>query len=135
MKTQAQRVCDGSCERCGRNVFAVVAAILLAGLIGVGLATLAFAAPRDACIEGYVWREAYPGDHVCVTPEVREQAAADNRQAAARREPQGGAYGPDTCKPGFVWREARPEDPVCVTPEVRAQTARDNALAHTRRAP
>lgn len=135
MKTKPLPVCDGTCERCGRNVFAVVAVILLAGLIGVVLVTLAFAAPPDACIEGYVWREAYPGDHVCVTPEVREQAAADNRQASTRREPQGGAYGPDTCKPGFVWREARPEDHVCVTPEVRTQTARDNALAHTRRAP
>jgi hypothetical protein len=31
-----------------------------------------------------VWREAHPGDHVCVTPETRAQTAADNRQAAAR---------------------------------------------------
>ena len=69
------------------------------------------------CLPGYVWREAFEGDHVCVTPATRSQAAADNAAAAARREPNGGAYGPDSCKPGFVWRVARPEDLVCVTPE------------------
>jgi hypothetical protein len=42
--------------------------------------------PRsDTCIQGYVWREAIPGDHVCVTPEVRAQAAEDNRLADSRR--------------------------------------------------
>ncbi|MEH2393254.1 MAG: hypothetical protein V7K21_16915 [Nostoc sp.] len=25
----------------------------------------------DTCISGYVWREAFPGDHVCVTRAVR----------------------------------------------------------------
>lgn len=105
----------------------------LAGMTAWLLVLAAHAAPPpDACIEGFVWREAFPGDHVCVTPEVREQAARDNRLAASRREPQGGAYGADTCKPGFVWREARPQDHVCVTPEVREQTARDNRLAMTR---
>jgi hypothetical protein len=39
----------------------------------------------DTCIQGYVWREAIPGDHVCVTPEVRDQAAEDNRLADSRR--------------------------------------------------
>jgi hypothetical protein len=87
----------------------------------------------DTCQQGYVWREAFPGDHVCVTPNIRTQAAMDNAQAAARREPNGGPYGPDTCKQGYVWREARPGDHVCVTPEVRAQTAADNALATERR--
>lgn len=117
-----------------------------AGLGGIGRALLLgvllclvppvarAAAPHpDTCIEGYVWREAYPDDHVCVTPAAREQAAADNRLALTRREPHGGAYGPDTCKPGFVWREARSGDHVCVTPAVREQTARDNALARARR--
>jgi hypothetical protein len=40
----------------------------------------------EACIYGYVWREAVPGDHVCVTGETRAQAAYDNSQAAARRD-------------------------------------------------
>jgi len=80
----------------------------------------------DTCLQGFVWRDAFRGDHVCVTPDVRDQAAADNSQAGARREPNGGPFGPDTCRQGFVWREARPEDHVCVTPDVRARTQQDN---------
>jgi hypothetical protein len=88
---------------------------------------------QDTCLSGYVWREAFEGDHVCVTPATRSQAAADNAAAASHREPNGGAYGPDTCRQGFVWRVARPEDHVCVTPERRDQTANDNAQASQRR--
>jgi hypothetical protein len=39
----------------------------------------------NTCLQGYVWREAVDGDHVCVTPETRTQAAEDNRLAAGRR--------------------------------------------------
>lgn len=87
----------------------------------------------DTCKDGYVWREAFEGDTVCVTPQTRAQAAADNAQATARREPNGGPYGPDTCRSGYVWREARPSDLVCVTPETRAQTAADNAVPNQHR--
>lgn len=87
----------------------------------------------ETCLEGYVWREAFPNDYVCVTPETRAQAANDNRQAAARRQPGGGAFGPDTCRQGYIWREARPEDHVCVAPETRARTVTDNAQATARR--
>lgn len=89
-------------------------------------------AQPDTCIQGYVWREAFSGDHACVTPGVRAQATFDNSQAAARKQFGGGAYGPDTCRFGFVWREASPEDHVCVRPETRAQTWRDNELAPAR---
>jgi hypothetical protein len=88
----------------------------------------------DTCKQGYVWREAFEGDTVCVTPARRTQVAADNAQAAARREPNGGAYGPNTCKQGFVWRVARPSDLVCVTPEERDRVAAENATADERRA-
>jgi hypothetical protein len=108
-------------------------ATLLAALLALVASTAGAAPHPDACIEGYVWREAFPDDRVCVTPDVREQTARDNQLADSRREPQDGAYGADTCKPGFVWREARPDDRVCVTPDVREQTVRDNRLAHTRR--
>jgi hypothetical protein len=122
------------CNRCAPTTVSRISRILLLGALICFVAPPARATSHpDTCIGGYVWREAYPDDHVCVTPEVREQAAADNRLAATRREAQGGAYGPDTCKPGFVWREARSDDHVCVTPEVREQTARDNSLAPTRR--
>jgi hypothetical protein len=88
----------------------------------------------DTCKQGYVWRDAFAGDHVCVTPEVREQARNDNKQAAERVQPGGGAYGPDTCKQGFVWREASPTDHVCVTSDVRSQAKSDNSQANKRRA-
>ena len=86
----------------------------------------------DTCVSGFVWREAFPGDHVCVDAAARAQAATDNRLAARRRQPGGGAYGPNTCRAGFVWREARAEDQVCVTQETRTQVANDNRLAASR---
>ncbi|MEX5636517.1 hypothetical protein [Parafrankia sp. FMc2] len=89
----------------------------------------------DTCRQGWVWREAVPGDHVCVTPQTRSQAWADNAQAANRREPAGGPYGPDTCRQGWVWREAVPGDHVCVTPQTRSQAWADNAQAASRVAP
>ena len=86
----------------------------------------------DTCTQGFVWRDAFPGDHVCVQPQVRDQAAADNQQAANRRNPSGGQFGADTCRQGFVWREARAQDHVCVIPAVRTQTQNDNAAKCSR---
>jgi hypothetical protein len=94
----------------------------------------------DACKQGYVWREAFEFDHVCVSPSTRSQAWVDNAQAAARRQPSGGSYGSDTCRQGFVWREADKNNPlmqgasaqsdhVCVLPAVRTQAASDNNAA------
>jgi hypothetical protein len=87
----------------------------------------------DTCTQGSVWREAFTGDTVCVTPDRRDQAFADNAAAETRREPDGGVYGPATCQSGYVWREARPEDLVCVTPETRTLTAVENAQANQHR--
>ncbi len=87
----------------------------------------------DTCKQGFVWREAVSGDHVCVTPQTRDQVHKDNAKANVNREPNGGAFGADTCKQGFVWREANPSDHVCVTPPVRAATAEDNRHAGERR--
>lgn len=75
----------------------------------------------DQCKQGLVWRDAFSGDHACVSGAVRAQAADDNRQAPQRKEPIG-----DACKFGFVWREAAPHDHVCVTGLTRAQTAQQN---------
>jgi hypothetical protein len=86
------------------------------------------------CLEGYVWREAFPGDLTCVTPDRRQQTADENAQAASLVNPSG-AYGPDTCVAGYVWRDAdvnnptispAPPDHVCVTPDVRDQVAYEN---------
>lgn len=83
------------------------------------------------CISGYVWREAFPGDVVCVDPSQRDQARADNAAAVSRQDPNG-AWGPQSCVSGYVWREARPEDLVCVEPWVRDQVRADNAAASSR---
>ena len=87
----------------------------------------------DTCKQGFVWREAIPSDHVCVTPQVRAQTAADNQMAPARRSPFGGPYGPDTCLQGYVWRDAFANDHVCVTGQTRAEAAADNAQAAGRK--
>ena len=89
----------------------------------------------DTCKQGYVWREAFPGDHVCVTGAVRDETAAENNLAAQRRSPTGGPYGPDTCLQGYVWRDASPSDHVCVTGGRRTQATNDNAQAEARRDP
>jgi|SRR5579862_1822733 len=87
----------------------------------------------DECVKSFVWREAFPGDHVCVTPIVHENVVQQNQLALKRRSPNGGASGPDTCLEGFVWREARPIDHVCVPPRARDEAAADNAAATSRR--
>jgi hypothetical protein len=87
----------------------------------------------DTCLNGFVWREARPTDHVCVTPDIRTQTSQDNALAASRRNPKGGAFGPDTCLTGFVWREAYDGDHVCVTPATRDEAKTDNAQAVLRR--
>lgn len=112
--------------------------VLVLAVGGLGPQPTAAADPLpygpDTCIQGFVWREAGPGDTVCVTPDVRSSTAAQNQAAAGNKEPGGGAYGPDTCKQGFVWREAFPGDTVCVTPAVRTQASNDNAAAASRKA-
>jgi hypothetical protein len=87
----------------------------------------------DTCKAGFVWREAIPADHVCVTPASRAIAAQQDRDAANHRQSTGGAYGPDTCVKGYVWRDAYAGDHVCVTPAARQQAAVDNAAGPARR--
>jgi Domain of unknown function (DUF4185) len=88
----------------------------------------------DTCRAGFVWREAIPDDHVCVTPRARLATQQQNAEADARRAPKGGAFGLDTCLQGFVWRGAYDQDHVCVTSGERSATAADNAAANARRA-
>ena len=85
----------------------------------------------DTCVSGYVWREANPSDHVCVTPDVRTRTAQENAAAASRVDPAG-AYGPNSCKQGYVWRNAYQGDAVCVSPGIRDDDAADNAAAASR---
>ena len=92
----------------------------------------ASAGAAPLCKSGFVYREAYPNDTVCVVPGTRARVRADNAAAASRIRPGGGPYGPNTCRDGFVWREARPGDLVCVTPAQRALTNADNRAAASR---
>ena len=92
------------------------------------------AARHDKCIAGYVWREATPDDHVCVSVQTHEQTLQDNMLAGSRRDPRGGPYGADTCLAGFVWRDSFEGDHVCVTPETRSKVVEDNREAPNRAA-
>jgi hypothetical protein len=85
------------------------------------------------CLDGYVWRQATPRDHVCVTPEVRAQTAQDNRLAPSRASATSTTFGPDLCGPGYLWREAVPGDHVCVTPATWQRVHEDNLTAGARR--
>jgi hypothetical protein len=82
----------------------------------------------NTCREGFVWRNAFDGDVVCVTPARNTQVQAENANAGSTRAGSGPS-GPNTCKSGFVWRAARPSDLVCVTTQSRAQVASENATA------
>jgi hypothetical protein len=82
----------------------------------------------DTCAQGYVWREAIPSDHVCVTPDVRSRTQQENTAAPGLRDPKG-AYGSNSCKQGYVWRNAFNGDAVCVTPDIRDDVAAENAAA------
>ncbi|KAB0681344.1 beta/gamma crystallin domain-containing protein [Aureimonas leprariae] len=84
---------------------------------------------RDTCEQGFVWREASPTDHVCVTPQIRDQTAEENRRKVERWV--NGNFD-DYCKSGFVWREAFDGDTVCVPPPSRDQAHADNGRAAAR---
>ncbi len=76
-----------------------------------------------SCRQGFVWRNAFDGDGVCVTPARQTQVQGENANAGATRA------GANACKNGFVWRAARPSDLVCVTPQSRAQVKSENDTA------
>lgn len=111
---------------------ALAALIAMVALVAPAVGAQPLHAGPDTCVAGYVFRGAFPGDAVCVTPDERRLVELDNRAARSRISP--GAYGPDQCLAGFVWRLARPSDLVCVVPAHRAQIRLDNQLAAGRRA-
>ena len=85
---------------------------------------------ENACASGYVWRNAYSGDLVCVDPGSRDQAERDNFEGPSRIDQ---ASSP-SCVSGYVWRVAIDSDLVCVEPWVRDQTAAENSQAESRKA-
>jgi hypothetical protein len=84
------------------HVAAIAAASMLAGASVPSSASAAGDHGPLTCLDGYVWRQATPRDHVCVTPEVRAQAAQDNRLAPSRASATSTTFGPDLCGPGYV---------------------------------
>jgi hypothetical protein len=87
-----------------------------------------FGGVPGSCIQGFVWRQAEPDDHVCVSPDTRAQTAADNAAGPSHIAPPVKGSSDGTCVQGFVWRESDEKDRVCVSPSTRSQTAADNAL-------
>ncbi|MGB3485756.1 MAG: hypothetical protein WBB07_26500 [Mycobacterium sp.] len=115
-----------------RLTSAAAAGIAFAGVVGP-VAAQADPLPYgpDTCVQGFVWREARPGDTVCVTPAIRDQVAQQNANPASNRDPNAGS-GPLSCSQGYVWREAFDGDTICVPPAVRSATLADNAAAGSR---
>jgi hypothetical protein len=75
------------------------------------------------CRTGYLWRNAFSGDKVCVTPTQQGQAEAENAAGPGLIKTDG------FCDPGYVWRQAIPTDHVCVTPSERSDATNENAAA------
>ena len=115
------------------NLSGVAAIVVLSATVSFTSTAMAEGAyGPDTCRNGFVWREAFADDTVCVTPGERSMARRQNQRANLRRNPGGGAYGPDTCRNGYVWRDAAEGDHVCVTPADRDLAARQNAMAPSR---
>jgi hypothetical protein len=102
--------------------------ILAAFALGSSAFHSKVAAQTDECAKGYVWREAFPGDRICVTPETHDMVADENRNADKFRKKDGNGE----CEFGYVWRMAGPQDTVCVTQMERDQAQQDNSMAKTR---
>lgn len=91
----------------------------LAALAALGVSMAAAAAPPPAsaalpygpytCKSGFVWRAAFSGDGVCVTPTNRDQITQENNASWMHTLSNG------YCQSGYVWRETRPQDHVCVS--------------------
>jgi hypothetical protein len=79
----------------------------------------------DTCLYPLVWRDAGPGDRVCVDRARRTQIAEENRLHPYQVNPEG-PYGPNTCREPAVWRDAFVGDEICVTPASRDLAAFEN---------
>ncbi|HXQ10301.1 MAG TPA: hypothetical protein VN805_04795 [Caulobacteraceae bacterium] len=80
-----------------------------------------------ACKPGFVYRQAFAADQVCVSPAAHAEALAENQTADALRQP-----GSEACLSGYVWRQANASDHVCVTPLAHDQVLQDDEQAASR---
>jgi hypothetical protein len=93
--------------------------------IADNLAAASRVKPDGQCAGDYVWREANPRDHVCVTPSTRARTRADNGHFDSARQqpltpatpsvPPGGAGIPSRVMPGPGSPAAQPTAPVAAT--------------------
>jgi hypothetical protein len=111
-----------------RAVAALVALGVLATATAITTprAEAALAYGPYTCKPGYVWREAFSGDTVCVAPAGRDAVRSENANAWWRTSSSGN---PAWCVSGYVWREARPTDFVCVPPASRDRERSNDAAA------
>jgi hypothetical protein len=118
----------------GRRIVQVLSLVALVGgglVVGQAGASATGDFGYNTCLEGYVWREAFAGDDVCVTPDRRQQTWDENAQAASLVDPQGG------CIAGHVRRDAGLNNPYifgavddsCVTPDIRDAVRAENEHA------
>lgn len=125
-------------RRFGLRWVRALPALALGGSLALSPLASAFAEDYgpNTCLEGFVWRGAFPNDYVCVQPRVREQVVKDNRDAPLRTKSWlTDVHGRPSraCRDGFVWREAGPNDQVCVLIREREQAKKDNREAASRR--
>jgi hypothetical protein len=119
-----------------RHVLTGLLAVAVAAAATVNTSTPASAQSifgPDTCLYGYVWREATPADHVCVTSARRDTVAYENQLSPLLKNPSG-PFGPESCKDGWVWREATASDRACVTSQSWTMVHNENATAGDRRA-
>jgi hypothetical protein len=87
-------------NRANQYKSATLSVAVLAALGALGAPATAGADPLpygpDTCIQGFVWREAGPGDVVCVTPAVRSALPSRTRRPARTASPTAVPTGPTT---------------------------------------
>ncbi|NOT18517.1 MAG: hypothetical protein HOP20_10715 [Sulfuriferula sp.] len=82
---------------------------------------------EQICKSGYVKRNAYGGDQVCVTPAIQAQTQQENQAARMLTKADG------TCtSPIFVWRLAAEIDKTCASQSAHLQAIDDNNHAAER---
>jgi hypothetical protein len=115
-----------------RRMVASLAALATVLTAAVLAAPAAEALPYGpyTCQNGYVWREAFANDQVCVTPTDRSTVAQEN--AAGPSHTNYYTSYPYWCVSGYLWRQAKPTDYVCVLPASRDRERANNLLAESR---
>jgi Peptidase family C25 len=105
-------------------LFAAVAIASQAVALLTPVVALAQAGAPDTCPIGLVWREANPGDHACVTPEVRAKARTGNaRTCPPDQAPRADGMCAQTAAPALP--------PAPADPTTRSNVAQDPFLGMT----